>query len=120
MGERGHLALRVLRGVALTVAGFALPTAGVWLGHHTGMWGLGVSMCTLGGGPLRPGGAHFRGDDRLGVLPPHPEAAGVPWFLAGLVAVTVLSWALAVASSRSAGKGGPGRSARPGPPQSTT
>ncbi|MFD1930946.1 hypothetical protein ACFSKW_05585 [Nonomuraea mangrovi] len=44
----------------------------------------------------------------------------LPWFLAGLVAVTVLSWALAVASSRSAGKGGPGRSARPGPPQSTT
>ncbi|MGV9309103.1 hypothetical protein ACWDLG_37515 [Nonomuraea sp. NPDC003727] len=49
MGERGRLTLRVLRGAALTVVGFALPTAGVWLGVRTGLWDLAVIMSTLGG-----------------------------------------------------------------------
>lgn len=219
MNERGHPALRVLGGATLTLAGFALPTAGVWLGHHTGMWGLGVTMCALGGvfliaGPVlhaatREGKARaavallalgmpllllycgmLRDELAFGDLTRYGTSAVCPvvsakaitdeadatgattydyklacpggeielrdatltapgttkevrydpagrtsavmtgweydhhtqklpvmqWVLAGLVAATALSWALAVASSRPGRQSGPGLVTRPGPP----
>ncbi|GAA2664982.1 hypothetical protein [Nonomuraea recticatena] len=219
MNERGHPALRVLRGVALTLAGFALPAGGMWLGHHTGMWGLGVTMCVLGGvfliaGPVLhaanrearakagvallalgmpllllscgmlkdelafgdltrygttavcpvvsaraigdesdatgattydyklacPGGEIELVDDALTAPGTTKEVrydpAGrtsavmtgwdyyhhtqklpmMPWVLAGLVAATALSWALAIVSARPRRQSGPGPVTRPGPP----